>query len=284
MPFDAAYALALARVVGENALIVFGVALAALLLVVGAAWFIIHRLYVRRHTSPDSADARALSATLAFGFATLVVTAWLFTTLPGWIVLDGWLGLADQALTDAIRHHVSFSALQLFATITVLANTPVLWTIAIVGALILLWRRDYFLAIIWLAAIGGNGILTRVLKATFARARPLYEHELSSVQGWSFPSGHSSGAVATYGVLAYVLIRSTPVKWHLPIVLVATATAFATGCSRIFLQVHYASDVLAGFASGLAWLSICIIGAEVRGQSGRNRKHASMPSVPSVRQ
>ncbi|HYM47463.1 MAG TPA: phosphatase PAP2 family protein, partial [Burkholderiaceae bacterium] len=61
----------------------------------------------------------------------------------------------------------------------------------------------------------------------------------------------------------YVLIRSTPVIWHLPIVLLATAIAFITGCSRIFLQVHYASDVLAGFASGVAWLAVCVIGAEI---------------------
>ncbi|MBC8119732.1 MAG: phosphatase PAP2 family protein, partial [Burkholderiaceae bacterium] len=172
------------------------------------------------------------------------------------------VALADQALTDAIRRTVSLSTLQVFAALTVLANTPVQWAVAIVGALILLWRRDYFLTTFWIAAIAGNGTLTRVLKATFERARPLRDHDLFAVQGWSFPSGHASGAVAIYGALSYVLIRSTPTGWHLPIVLGATAIAFTTGCGRIFLQVHYASDVLAGFAFGLAWLSVCVMTAE----------------------
>lgn len=260
---DGVQAIELARAVGENALLAFGAALLVLLLIVGAAWLAVHRRYIRRHTMPDTANVRALTATFALGFAAIVLFALLFATLPSRIMADSWLGLADQTLTDAIRGSVSLPALQMFATLTVLANTPVLWMLAIVGAGVLLWRRDYLLAIIWLAAIGGNGILTRTLKAVFARARPLYEHQLFSADGWSFPSGHASGAVVAYGMLAYVLLRSTPVLWHLPIVLIAAAIAFATGCSRIFLQVHFASDVLAGFASGLAWLAVCIIAAEL---------------------
>lgn len=263
MPPEGARSLHVATAIGENALIAFSATLIVLLLIVGAAWFALHRHYIRSHSSPDTADARALSATLMLGFAAILAAAFAFAMLPGWIVVDGWLAMADQALTDAIRRTVTAPVLQVFAAVTVLANTPVLWAIAIVGTVILLWRRDYALACIWIAAIGGNSILTRVLKSVFARDRPLFEHGLFTVQGWSFPSGHSSGAVAAYGALAYVLVRLTPVTWHLPIVLLATAIAFTTGCSRIFLQVHYASDVIAGFASGLAWLAVCVIAAEL---------------------
>ncbi len=272
MPLDAARAIELATAVGENALTVFGATLLALLLIVGAGWFVVHRHYIRRHKLQETADARALTAILVLGFAAILTAALLFVTLPSRIVLDGSVALADQALTDAVRRSVSLPVLQMFASVTVLAHPPVLWLLAIAGAAVLLWRRDYLLACTWIAAIAGNGLLTRMLKTVFARARPLYEHELSAVQGWSFPSGHSSGAVAAYGVLAYVLIRSTPVVWHLPIVLLAAAIAFVTGCSRIFLQVHYASDVLAGFASGLAWLAVCVIGAEM---SRRARRQTS---------
>lgn len=262
----------LAIAVGENALSVFAAALIALLSVVGIAWFVVHRYYVRRLSLPEAADARALSATLILGFAAIFVAALLFATLPNWIVVDGWLALYDQALTDAVRRTVALPVLQVFAAITVLANTSVLWVLAIGGGLVLLlWRHDdYVLACIWVVAIAGNGVLTRVLKGVFARERPLYEHELFTVQGWSFPSGHSSGAVVAYGMLAYVLIRRTPVIWHLPIVLLATAIAFATGCSRVFLQVHHASDVIAGFASGLAWLMVCVIAAELSRRRGNS--------------
>lgn len=253
-----ARSLRLATSLGENALPAFVVALFVLLLIVALGWFVVHR----RRTSNKTA-APASSVTLAPALAAILAATLLFATLPRWIVDDGWLALADDALIGAVHRTVALPVLQVFATFTVLANTSTLWMLAIGGALVLLWRRDYLLACIWLAAIGGNGILTRVLKAAFARRRPRFEHDLISAEGWSFPSGHSSGAIVAYGMLAYVLIRRTPSIWHLPIVLIATAIAFVTGCSRIFLQVHHLSDVLAGFASGGAWLAVCVTAAEV---------------------
>lgn len=262
MPADTALASQLATAVGENAMIAFGAALVTLLLSAGAGWLALHRHYIQRHKLPDTADARVWTATLVLGFMAILLAALLFAALPGWIGITGWVGVADHALTDAIRRTVTLPVLQTFAAFTALADPAVLWLLAIAGAMVLLWRRQYSLTGVWIVAIAGNGILTRVLKAVFARARPLHEHEFAAVQGWSFPSGHSSGAVAAYGILAYVLVRCTAVVWHLPIVLLATAIAFITGCSRVFLQVHYASDVLAGFACGLAWLAVCIIAAE----------------------
>lgn len=68
-------------------------------------------------------------------------------------------------------------------------------------------------------------------------------------------------------MLAYVLLRSVPRAWQLPALLGAVTLAFAVACSRVFLQVHYVSDVLAGFASGGAWLMVCILSVEL----GRSR-------------
>ncbi len=99
-------------------------------------------------------------------------------------------------------------------------------------------------------AIAGNGILNQSLKQLIGRIRPLNPEGALLVQGLSFPSGHSSGAVVAYGMLAYLALRLLPKAWHLP-VLVA-ALAFTVGISRVVLRVHFASDVAAGFASGSA--------------------------------
>ncbi len=261
-------AIEFARWIGEHALPVFAGALLLLLFCVGAGWFAVHRYYVRPRQAQDAAAARASIAVLVFGFATILMAALLFATVPRWIGTDGWVARADVTLTDAIRRSVSRPVLEIFAAVTVLANTPVLWTLAIAGAVVLLGRRDYILTCIWIAAFAGNGILTRVLKSSFARARPPHEHELLTVDGFSFPSGHSSGAVVAYGMLAYALIRATPVVWHLPIALTATAVTFSIACSRVFLRVHYASDAAAGLALGLAWLAACIVAAEFSRRAG----------------
>jgi membrane-associated phospholipid phosphatase len=110
--------------------------------------------------------------------------------------------------------------------------------------------------------MAGNGVLNPLLKRIVARARPLHEHGLAHAEGYSFPSGHTSGAVVAYGMLAYLLLRLAPPRWHLPVLLATVALVFTVGCSRVVLQVHWASDVLAGFASGTAWLLVCVVGSE----------------------
>jgi undecaprenyl-diphosphatase len=112
-------------------------------------------------------------------------------------------------------------------------------------------------------AVAGNGVLNTTLKQVFERVRPVHDDGLVMAHGFSFPSGHSSGAVVLYGMLAYVLCRFVPPRGHLPLVLAAVALAFSVGVSRVFLRVHFASDVLAGFASGTAWLVVCIASIEL---------------------
>ena len=73
-------------------------------------------------------------------------------------------------------------------------------------------------------------------------------------------------------MLAYVLLRTLPRAWHLPAVLAASAIAFSVGASRVFLQAHFATDVVAGFASGSAWLVACIVSAEATRHYRRSRR------------
>jgi len=106
-------------------------------------------------------------------------------------------------------------------------------------------------------------VLNQTLKQIFSRARPLDPDVLARAQGYSFPSGHSSGAMVAYGMLAYVALQLLPTRWHLPTLLMAAALTYTVGASRVILRVHFASDVLAGFASGLAWLALCITSVEL---------------------
>src|SRR5687768_15638694 len=145
MPADTALATGLATAIGENAMAAFGAALLALLLGAGCGWLVLHRHYIRRHRLPDTADARLWTATLVLGFIAILLAAVLFVTLPGWIGIAGWLAVADQALTDAIRRTVTLPVLKMFAAFTVLADPVVLWLLAIAGAMVLLWRREYLL-------------------------------------------------------------------------------------------------------------------------------------------
>jgi membrane-associated phospholipid phosphatase len=262
---DNDFPAALVQTLGAHALLLFVLLLALLLPSVAALWWLARRYALPRETSSLSLGVY-LVIRLAAGFAALVAGAALFAGIAEELGDGAKAGQLDQLFSDAVREHTPAWALQAFAFITRLGDTATLSVLGVVVAAALLLRGRRWLALAWVLAVCGNALLNTTLKAVFARTRPLHEDGLIQAGGWSFPSGHSSGAVVLYGMLAYVLLRSLPPalasRASLPLVLLATATAFSVGCSRIFLQVHFATDVLAGFASGTAWLAICVASAE----------------------
>jgi undecaprenyl-diphosphatase len=146
-----------------------------------------------------------------------------------------------------------------------------LTVVAIVVAAALLWRRERVLAVGWLIALAGGGLLNYALKALFARPRPTFDEPIALAAGWSFPSGHSMGTFVTFGMLSYLgvlFVRTLHVR--LALIALAMSWTVAMGFSRMYLGVHYLSDILAGFAAGSMWLAVCISGIEVaRRRPGR---------------
>jgi membrane-associated phospholipid phosphatase len=117
----------------------------------------------------------------------------------------------------------------------------------------------------WLAAFGGAGLLTIVLKNLIRRPRPAAATEFLYDTTFSFPSGHALGSLVGYGMLAYV-VGSTWVESRRDRLRLAIATAvlvIAIGLSRLYLGVHYFSEVVAGYAVGVLWLSVCMSGLQV---------------------
>jgi undecaprenyl-diphosphatase len=114
--------------------------------------------------------------------------------------------------------------------------------------------------IILICNLTGSWILNTVLKDVFRRARPDIEH-LVRAGGYSFPSGHAMISMSFYGMLGYLLYINLRDKkkrrWYVPIL--TLVIVFSIGLSRIYLGVHYPSDVAAGFAAGGAWLVVCIM-------------------------
>ena len=171
---------------------------------------------------------------------------------------EGPWGVLDDAIAAGLRAHADTAVLRWFAALTHLGDTWVLTalTAAVAGAL---WLRQHrMLATGWLVALAGNGALTRILKNTFDRVRPEHVHGIAEAHGYSFPSGHSSASMVAYAMLAYLATRLLPRPWHLPSALLAGALIVTTGWSRVVLQVHYASDVLAGWLLGGTWM-VCTV-------------------------
>ncbi len=196
-----------------------------------------------------------------FASATSAALA-LFLVLAFAIERQGAVVEFDRALANSLSMSLSTSLLWLLSWFTYLGDRNFLTGVSVLMTLFLLCRAEWGLALVCAIATGVGGALNWLLKHAFERVRPEHEHGYASVAGWSFPSGHASAAMAVYGMACYLLWRLAPPAWRQPGLAVLAALIMAIGLSRILLQVHFASDVLAGFAVSLAWLALCVAAAE----------------------
>ncbi|PMS21563.1 ATPase [Trinickia dabaoshanensis] len=120
------------------------------------------------------------------------------------------------------------------------------------------WHRRWRAAIYWLAAVGGAEVIVKLLKLALHRTRP--NPFASGVESFSFPSSHATLAVVTYGFLAFLLCEGQRHRLRTAIVLVTAVAVSLIAASRLYLGVHWVSDVVAGLSFGLAWVTVLAVG------------------------
>jgi membrane-associated phospholipid phosphatase len=169
----------------------------------------------------------------------------------------------DAALANALQESTSPEWRALFRRITRFGSGDVLTALSVVVAIALFIARRHVLAIGWIIAQAGGAFLTVTLKGAFERSRPLLT-DPTLADGWSFPSGHALNTFVFCGLAAYLLFRLTR-SWLPTAIAVVAAFSWCViiGFTRLYLGVHYASDVGAGLLAALAWLAVCISGIEV---------------------
>jgi membrane protein DedA with SNARE-associated domain/membrane-associated phospholipid phosphatase len=168
----------------------------------------------------------------------------------------------------------------LFSWITLLGKSQiVLVFMAVLVALLWLWRKKDYLSPLFIAVIGSE-TFTSLGKLAFHRPRP--EMAVYAENSFSFPSGHATIAVAFYGFLGYLLMRFTQ-SWHKKVNIFFTTIVIimAIGFSRIYLGVHYVSDVWSGYLVGAMWLIIAIAFSEWFKYN--NRLWVSAPPIKAIR-
>jgi undecaprenyl-diphosphatase len=190
----------------------------------------------------------------------------LVLTLGAWI-----FGLTVEELSEGDTHldtrfaawlheHATDGWTTFFENVTRLGNVPVLAAVTLVAAIVLSRKRlTSELELLLLAAIGAQ-ILTFGLKLGFERERPFFPDPLATESTYSFPSGHASVSLAVYGTIGYIAARHATTRGRQILILAAAAgLILLIGFSRLYLGVHYLSDVIAGFSLGLAWVALCVV-------------------------
>jgi len=146
---------------------------------------------------------------------------------------------------------------QVMLTVTRLGDPDIVVPITCIGVVWLWWRWRWRIAVIFAITCIGGAVLSTGFKLLFGKERPALWSQLITETSYSFPSGHALGSMVLYGFSAYLLVqRFQTYKWL--IYGIATLLIGSIGFSRIYLGVHWPTDVVAGYSIGFLWLSVCI--------------------------
>ncbi|MEO8453371.1 MAG: phosphatase PAP2 family protein [Gemmatimonadota bacterium] len=202
---------------------------------------------------------------LTVGFVISFVGLWLFVAITEDVIEGDPITKFDVRVLSWMNAHATPVGYKIFQAISFLATPEVMTVIIVIVGVALAKRREWFMLAGWTFSILGGGALDWILKALIRRPRPSNAERFLTHVSWSFPSGHSMSAFVGYAMLAYALIVLTVHRRTARMALVfgTVVVILAVGLSRIYLGVHYFSDVVGAYAVGLLWVSTCISGLEV---------------------
>jgi undecaprenyl-diphosphatase len=192
----------------------------------------------------------------------LVIACFWFCQLAAGI--SGGLGfsIADREAANWFYRQITPARTSLAEAVSFFGSSSLIGASVLTGTLVLFVRRDWYRLLALELALPGGGLLNLLLKDEFHRPRPRFEPPLIMAKDYSFPSGHTMLAVLFYGLLCvFVMSELRDCRWRLLAALIAILLATVIGATRIYLGVHYLSDVLGAMAAGVAWLIICLGGA-----------------------
>ena len=171
----------------------------------------------------------------------------------------------DERVADWLHGRATEPFTDVFRAITTFGNFATLIVVVVI-AVAVLWRRGERTDALFVAvAFLGAQVLSSGMKLGFRRERPFFPDPLATESTFSFPSGHALVSLAVYGSIALVVARRLPRRRDRILLLAATGLlVLAIGFSRLYLGVHFLSDVLAGYAAGIAWLALLYMVIEIR--------------------
>jgi undecaprenyl-diphosphatase len=282
----------LQRYLGQASLALALLAALIAALFLGARWFRTNSSRISRHISPVAErigssetlqrfqkryplawefivrrfqPGEYLGLHLTVGLVISIAALWLFGGVTEDVIHHDPLTKFDVTLLEWFHAHTTRTGLELFAAISSLGSLLAITALGVLISIMLAVRRSWLVLLGWVAAIAGAGVLDTLLKHIIQRPRPAYASAFLHDYSFSFPSGHAMGSLVAYGMLAYLIVIFWTSRWQTRVVVVSAigVLILAIGVSRLYLGVHYFSDVIAGFAAGVLWLSACITGIEI---------------------
>ncbi len=250
-------------------------------------WFELQRKVWRQRLAPQIgwlssrlSPTSYLGLRLTLGLTLMIGAAWLFGGVAEDMIHRDPLTYVDAVLAQWLQDH-AVAWLTAFALTVSHAHD---WAPVLVATLLLCgffaWKRQCEWLLVTLFTMPGGMLLNWGLKLAFHRPRPTASAYVHALLSWSFPSGHTVAATLFYGLVAVYLVSITR-SWtqRMTVVWVALACIILVAFSRIYLGVHYLSDVLAAMGLGVFWLALCTTAVHTL-SAGRQARNGDNPVDP----
>lgn len=214
----------------------------------------LHRFFAAR-LSPAGAAGLHLTVGVVMLFAGMLA----FGLIAADVVSGAGIAIIDIEVANWFHSHATPAMTRFMLWVSFFHGGLAGATLALALLLVFYLRKKRWWLLAGLIVLPGGALLNVLIKYAFQRARPTFEVPLLTLTTYSFPSGHTAFAAMLYGLLACALLAH--VRGHAAraaVVLAAAMMVALVGVSRMYLGVHYLSDVLAASAEGCIWLALCI--------------------------
>ena len=232
----------------------------------GSAWVMRTRVgkWAIEHPGPIGSYAPVVLVLVLGGIAA-TGAGYLFVELSEAARLDTTVVYRfDQAIHAWFGNERQPGMTVLLGTATNIGGVLGMAVLVAVVAAILLARKERASAVFVVVTAGVGALLNLGLKMIFARARPDLASAIAEARWYSFPSGHAMGSFITFGALAYLVLRQ-PWPWAAKSAGLAVAMTMVVlvGLSRVYLGVHWASDIVGGWSAGTVWMAFAVAAFEL---------------------
>ena len=218
------------------------------------------------HSSPSTRDVGVVPTLLVFSTA-----VFLFLVIAVAVAMSDAVTAIDANVGTWLHVRATPLVSNAMVAVSFLGAPTTLTVVAVAGSLLLLYqRRRAEAAALSIVVVGGN-FLNFCLKHLIQRGRPVFEDPILSLPTYSFPSGHAMASTVFYGLLAIYASVSAGQRYAANVAIAAAVFMVAlVSFSRVYLGLHYLSDVMGGIAEGIAWLalSFTVLHYIRRGESG----------------
>jgi undecaprenyl-diphosphatase len=211
--------------------------------------------FLRNRLTPGS----YLGLQLTCGALAVIAARWAFGSIADEVLEESEFVTTDHNISRWLNGLSTSWLTNIMLAVSDMHSAAGISVLMVLAILALAWKRYWSWAMILLITVPSGGLLNVLMKSAFQRARPQFDPPLLMLADYSFPSGHTCASTLFYGVLASLLVPRMA-SWRMRSVVVAAALGMVTlvAFSRLYLGAHFLSDVLAGFAEGVAWLALCL--------------------------